>query len=86
MVVLLSTFASGIIAGVTWFVSPKVEALRGELARASDTTNTELAALRNQIRTSDERTETKTTTLNDNIRENSGRISENGERIAHVEA
>ena len=64
-------FGTGVIAGAAWFVSP---------------TNAELAELRNQIRTSDKRTETKTATLDNNIGENSGRISDNGERIAHMEA
>ena len=86
LVVLLSTFGSGFIAGAAWFVDPKVQGLRGELTRAIDTTNAELAALRNETQTSNKRTDATTTTLNDRIEENSDRISDNGERIAGMKA
>ena len=86
LVGLVITFGSGVIAGAAWFVSAEVEPLRRELAQASETTKAELAALQNQIRTNDERTETKTTRLNDNIEDNSDRISNDGERIARMEA
>ena len=82
LVILLTTFGGGLIAGVAWFVDPKVQDLREELTRDIDKMNAELAAFRNETRTSNERTEATTTTLNDRIEENNDRISDNGERIA----
>ena len=77
-------FGTGVVAGAAWFVTPKVEALRGELGEDIKITNARLAALRNQIGISNEGTESRATTLDGNIGENNRRISGNGERIAHM--
>ena len=81
MVGLGLVFGGGVLGGARWFVEP----LREELARASEATNAELAALRNQIGTSNKGTESRTTALDGEIGENNRRISDNGERIAHME-
>ena len=73
------------MTGAAWFVTPEVEALRGELTGDIKTTKAELAALRNQIGTSNKGTESRTTALDGEIGENNRRISDNGERIAHME-
>ena len=86
IIVILTAFGGGVIAGAAWFVDPKVEALRGELKHTMDTTNAEMATLRERMGTSEERTQDATTTLYDNLGANSGRISGNGERIAGMEA
>ena len=70
---------------VPWMMDMKAEALRGELAGEIKTTNAEVAALRNQMGTSNEGTESRTTTLDGDIGKNNRRISDNGERIAHME-
>lgn len=86
VIVILTAFGGGVIAGAAWFVDPEVAALRGELNHAMDSTHAEMATLRERMDTSEERTQTATWTLNDNLGANSGRISSNGERIAHMEA
>ena len=82
---LLITAGIAFMGGAAWVVDRKVEALRGELAGEIKTTNAEVAALRNQMGTSNEGTESMTTTLDGDIGKNNRRISDNGERIAHME-
>ena len=86
MVTLVLAFGGGVMTGTVWFVTPEVEALRGELTGEIKTTKAELAALRNQIGTSNKGTESRTTALDGEIGENNRRISDNGERIAHMES
>ena len=52
MVTLVLGFGGGVMTGAAWFVTPEVEALRGEVTGEIKTTKAELAALRNQIGTS----------------------------------
>lgn len=85
MVTLVLGFGGGGMTGAAWFVTPEVEALRGEVTGEIKTTKAELAALRNQIGTSNKGTESRTTALDGEIGENNRRISDNGERIAHME-
>ena len=82
---LLITFGGGVLTGAALLVDPKVEALRSELTRASETTNTELTALRNEIRANSDRTDAGARTVNATIGEMRSQISRNGERIARVE-
>ena len=77
-VVTAMVLVAGAVGSAAWFVDSKVEAMRGEFARAISTTNAELAALRNQIGTDNKGTESRATALD-------GKIGKNGERIAGME-
>ena len=80
MVTLANGFGGGVMTGAAWFVTPEVARRSyGEIK----TTKAELAALRNQIGTSNKGTESRTTALDGEIGHR--RISDNGERIAHME-
>ena len=54
MATLVLGFSGGVMTGAPWFVTPEVEALRGEVTGEIKTTKAELAALRNQIDTSNQ--------------------------------
>ena len=81
MVTLVLAFGGGVMSGAAWFVTPEVEALRGEVTGEIKTTKADLAALRNQIGTSNKGTESRTTALDGEIGENNRRISLRYERI-----